>query len=86
MPFGAFITHESSMMDSDESRPPAAQQQDIAPLLVRAKTAAQMCGKSLRTWRTWDAAGISKCICKPFGTLGSKGIGPLLGSPAIATC
>ena len=26
-------------------------------LLVNAKTAASMCGKSLRTWRTWDAAG-----------------------------
>lgn len=28
-----------------------------SPLLVTAKTAAMMCGKSLRTWRTWDAAG-----------------------------
>lgn len=27
------------------------------PLLVTAKQAAGMCGKSLRTWRTWDAAG-----------------------------
>src|SRR5260370_40179947 len=26
-------------------------------LLVPARTAAEMCGKSLRTWRTWDAAG-----------------------------
>src|SRR5262249_21481078 len=26
-------------------------------LLVNARTAAAMCGKSLRTWRTWDAAG-----------------------------
>jgi predicted DNA-binding transcriptional regulator AlpA len=26
-------------------------------LLVAARTAAEMCGKSLRTWRTWDAAG-----------------------------
>lgn len=26
-------------------------------LLVTAKQAAVMCGKSLRTWRTWDAAG-----------------------------
>ncbi len=26
-------------------------------LLVTAKQAAEMCGKSLRTWRTWDAAG-----------------------------
>lgn len=27
------------------------------PLLVSAKQAASMCSKSLRTWRTWDAAG-----------------------------
>ena len=27
-------------------------------LLVTAKQAAGMCGKSLRTWRTWDAAGL----------------------------
>ena len=26
-------------------------------LLVTARHAAGMCGKSLRTWRTWDAAG-----------------------------
>lgn len=26
-------------------------------LLISAKQAAAMCGKSLRTWRTWDAAG-----------------------------
>jgi predicted DNA-binding transcriptional regulator AlpA len=31
---------------------------DITPaLLVTAKVAAEMCGKSLRTWRAWDAAG-----------------------------
>ncbi len=27
------------------------------PLLVSARTASTMCDKSLRTWRTWDAAG-----------------------------
>ncbi len=26
-------------------------------LLVTAKQAAEMCGKSLRTWRSWDSAG-----------------------------
>ena len=26
-------------------------------LLISARQAAQMCSKSLRTWRTWDAAG-----------------------------
>ena len=29
----------------------------ISPLLLTAKQAAAMCSKSLRTWRTWDAAG-----------------------------
>lgn len=28
------------------------------PLLLTAKQAAAMCSKSLRTWRTWDSAGI----------------------------
>lgn len=28
------------------------------PLLLSAKAAAALCGKSLRTWRTWDAAGM----------------------------
>ena len=27
-------------------------------LLVAAKDAAEMCGKSLRTWRSWDAGGL----------------------------
>lgn len=27
------------------------------PLLLTAKMAAAMCGKSVRTWRSWDAAG-----------------------------
>ncbi len=30
---------------------------DPATLLVTAKQAAAMCGKSLRTWRSWDSAG-----------------------------
>ncbi len=29
----------------------------VDPLLITARQAAAMCGKSLRTWRTWDAAG-----------------------------
>ncbi len=28
------------------------------PLLVSEKQAAAMCGKSLRTWRTWDSSGL----------------------------
>ena len=30
---------------------------DSENLLVTAEQAAKMCGKSLRTWRSWDAAG-----------------------------
>lgn len=29
-----------------------------SPLLLTAREAAALCGKSLRTWRSWDAAGI----------------------------
>jgi predicted DNA-binding transcriptional regulator AlpA len=36
---------------------PTSASEDTA-LLVTAKQAASMCGKSLRTWRTWDAAGL----------------------------
>ena len=28
------------------------------PLLLSARAAAALCRKSLRTWRTWDAAGL----------------------------
>ena len=28
------------------------------PLLLTAREAASLCGKALRTWRTWDAAGL----------------------------
>ena len=27
-------------------------------LMISAREAAVMCGKSLRTWRTWDSAGL----------------------------
>jgi predicted DNA-binding transcriptional regulator AlpA len=33
-------------------------QTESGPLLVTAKTAAALCGKSLRTWRTWDVLGL----------------------------
>ncbi len=28
------------------------------PMLLTAREAARLCGKSLRTWRTWDAGGL----------------------------
>jgi predicted DNA-binding transcriptional regulator AlpA len=37
--------------------PGLATDQGPSPLLLTARQAAAMCGKSLRTWRTWDAAG-----------------------------
>ena len=48
-------------MDTVQMRlPEDANELDAAlsqQLLVTAKQAARMCGKSLRTWRSWDAAG-----------------------------
>lgn len=35
----------------------AVTDQGPAALLLTAKQAAAICGKSLRTWRTWDSAG-----------------------------
>jgi RNA polymerase sigma factor (sigma-70 family) len=32
--------------------------QESAPLLISARAAAVMCGRSERTWRTWDSAGL----------------------------
>lgn len=29
-----------------------------SPLLLTARQAAALCGKSLRTWRSWDSAGV----------------------------
>lgn len=34
-----------------------ASEATIVPLLLSAKAAAALCGVSLRTWRSWDAAG-----------------------------
>lgn len=42
---------------SPSVQPDDREQAKVESLLVNAKTAAAMCGKSLRTWRTWDAAG-----------------------------
>jgi len=48
-------------MDTGLIRPPEAGNNTTnsppSPLLVSAKAAAAACGKSLRTWRAWDAAG-----------------------------
>jgi predicted DNA-binding transcriptional regulator AlpA len=44
------MTENKSMHGSEVDQP-------TRPLLVPARLAANMCGKSLRTWRAWDAAG-----------------------------
>jgi predicted DNA-binding transcriptional regulator AlpA len=48
-------------MDDEQTRLPdkkASDPQNCSnALLVAAKQAATMCGKSLRTWRSWDSAG-----------------------------
>jgi predicted DNA-binding transcriptional regulator AlpA len=36
----------------------AFEQRETCPLLLTAKQAAAICSKSLRTWRTWDSAGL----------------------------
>jgi predicted DNA-binding transcriptional regulator AlpA len=41
----------------DTSQAPAAPEKALPPLLLTARQAARMCGKSVRTWRAWDAAG-----------------------------
>lgn len=49
------------MVHQDSARPSMATGDSTSSettLLITAKQAAQMCGKSLRTWRTWDSAGM----------------------------
>lgn len=36
----------------------AAQEAEHGALLLRAHQAAALCGKSVRTWRTWHASGL----------------------------
>jgi predicted DNA-binding transcriptional regulator AlpA len=43
------------MITRDRQVPQADPQ---SPLLLTAREAATLCGKSLRTWRSWDAAGV----------------------------
>lgn len=35
-----------------------AHSEDQKPLLLTAAAAAALCGRSLRTWRSWDSAGL----------------------------
>jgi len=37
----------------------ASNEQGPGPLLLTARQAATACGKSLRTWRSWDALGLN---------------------------
>lgn len=48
---------QSSPIPPDElAEADGAREAGLGPLLLTAKQAAVMCGKSLRTWRSWDAA------------------------------
>jgi hypothetical protein len=38
-----------------------AAEKGLTPILVTGSQAASLCGKSLRTWRSWDAAGLVPC-------------------------
>ena len=41
----------------DLDKPEQLDELGLSPILLSARQAAALCGKSLRTWRTWDAAG-----------------------------
>jgi DNA-directed RNA polymerase specialized sigma24 family protein len=49
------IRKRFSALDSDGGS--ASAENDESPLLINARDAASMCGRSERTWRTWDSAG-----------------------------
>jgi predicted DNA-binding transcriptional regulator AlpA len=43
--------------DNGEGISPTRSSNSIPQLLVTAKQASALCGKSIRTWRAWDATG-----------------------------
>jgi hypothetical protein len=49
------IRKRFSALDSDGGS--ASAENEESPLLISARDAASMCGRSERTWRTWDSAG-----------------------------
>jgi predicted DNA-binding transcriptional regulator AlpA len=51
------LAHEQDIVLSVPTEKAAVQTTHSPKLLVSAKEACGMCGKSLRTWRAWDAAG-----------------------------
>lgn len=51
------IVHTAFNVDSGASAGSRSAAVGSEPLLVSALAAAEMCGKTLRTWRTWDSAG-----------------------------
>jgi predicted DNA-binding transcriptional regulator AlpA len=51
----------ATMRSSPDAEMPAESVADDGcqlPLLNNAREAARLCGRSLRTWRTWDALGL----------------------------
>ncbi len=59
--FGDVLCHPLATFSRVEGMPAMNSRHSIdatgTPMLITAKQAAVMCGKSLRTWRTWDSAG-----------------------------
>ncbi len=49
---------QNSQSQSERQSLGPAQAEHRAPLLLQAAEAAALCGKSLRTWRSWDAGGL----------------------------
>ena len=53
---GQVMTNSTGINSAASSTDPITDQKPT-PLLLTAKQAAPLCGKSLRTWRSWDSAG-----------------------------
>lgn len=49
------VQRVSQFSECESTMNPCATEQ--GPLLLTARQAATICGKSLRTWRAWDSAG-----------------------------
>ena len=50
------MIEDREMQRADDAQSPI--DRGMETMLLSAKSAAAVCGKSLRTWRTWDALGL----------------------------
>jgi len=51
-------TMRRSLATDGSELPEPAPELGTGPLLLTARQAASLCSRSLRTWRSWDAAGL----------------------------